>query len=1077
MRHKIIFSVILIALLLAVVCSVTVFAATEEQVLLADTNTEVVISTAGQPVCFQFVPEHSCVYTFHSLSQEDTYAELYDAEGTLLYENDDYYGLNFGIECLLEAGKEYRLLVYFLDTLSTGSFELVTTTDHDVISTLTKPADCMEEGLWSHRCMICDHRWTETIPAEHQYTDGVCQQCGEAIVLEGACGEGLTWHYDGATKSLTVSGTGAMEDYHEDAPPWEEVATAVCHLSIAEGVTYIGSNAFSGMESLSAVKLPTSVTKIADNGFSYCTALKEVEIPTGVDTLGTYCFAYCDQLKNVTLSDTVTQIGMDAFRGCRSLMGIWVHENNRSYASDQRGVLFDKEMQCLIQVPAGFVGAYSVPDTVTVIGESAFEGCKELSAVSISDTVTQIQSNAFSGCDSLVFLRIPESVRLIGDFAINHCLSLEGVLFAGNAPTAEGAILEELSATAYYPASNETWTDQCRQQLGPELTWSALSQLTILAQPRTAEGLIGNSITFAVGAYGQGLQYCWWVAEPNGQTFEPTAMDEDTYTLIVTPETLGQRLYCVITDETGATVQTETVSVWAIRELTVGETITLGILTENEPQRLSFTPDRSCFYTFTSFGEKDAYCEVYTSDYTLVKAADDSQDHNFSLRVFLEAGKSYIFSVGLHENATATVQLQLEADHEYVQTVMAPTCTQGGYTEYVCSCGVSYVTDLTPAAEHKYTITRTDPTCVESGSIKSVCSACGDTKTTVLFASGHSFASGVCTKCGALNPVTQPTLTLKAPTLEFKDMITVNAMFEATNLDSVIEMGMITYSAKVSSWSVGTAEYVIPGTTYDAATGRYIATSQGIHAKYLGDTVYLAVYAKLTDGSYVYSKLASYSPVQYATGKLKGDDVPLKQLVVAMLNYGAAAQLHFGHNVQSLANGTLTAEQIAWPESYRSDMVATVASASTEKQGAFANNQGFSKRYPSISFEGAFCINYFFTPSYAPDNGITLYYWSAADYEAAELLTAANATGTMKLEDIGNGQYRGDITGIAAKALSEAVYVAAAYKSNGTVWTSGVLDYSIGAYCASQSTKGGTIADLAMATAVYGYHAKQYFGS
>jgi hypothetical protein len=66
--------------------------------------------------------------------------------------------------------------------------------------------------------------------------------------------------------------------------------------------------------------------------------------------------------------------------------------------------------------------------------------------------------------------------------------------------------------------------------------------------------------------------------------------------------------------------------------------------------------------------------------------------------------------------------------------------------------------------------------------------------------------------------------------------------------------------------------------------------------------------------------------------------------------------------------------------------------------------------------------------------------------------------------------------GIAAKSLSEAVYVAAIYSDGTTIWTSGVLGYSIGAYCASQSTKGGTIADLAMATAVYGYQAKQYFG-
>ena len=323
-----------------------------------------------------------------------------------------------------------------------------------------------------------------------------------------------------------------------------------------------------------------------------------------------------------------------------------------------------------------------------------------------------------------------------------------------------------------------------------------------------------------------------------------------------------------------------------------------------------------------------------------------------------------------------------------------------------------------------------------------------------------------------------PTLTLKAPTLEFKDMITVNALFTAENLDSVIEMGMITYKEQVTEWSVETAAHVIPGTTYDVNTGCYIACSQGIHAKYLSDTVYLACYAKLTDGTYTYSKLASYSPLQYATNQLKNTnaDAKLKQLVVAMLNYSAAAQTYFGHNVENLANAALTAEQIALQESYRSDMVSTVASASTEKQGAFVNNKGFTKRYPSISFEGAFCINYFFTPNYAPVDGITLYYWNAADFEAVDVLTVENASGSFKLEGEGTGEYRGDIVGIAAKNLSEAVYVAAVYSDGNTTWTSGVLGYSIGAYCASQSTKGGTIADLVMATAVYGYHAKQYFG-
>jgi hypothetical protein len=308
-------------------------------------------------------------------------------------------------------------------------------------------------------------------------------------------------------------------------------------------------------------------------------------------------------------------------------------------------------------------------------------------------------------------------------------------------------------------------------------------------------------------------------------------------------------------------------------------------------------------------------------------------------------------------------------------------------------------------------------------------------------------------------------------------MITVNAFYTAENTQDVVQMGMITYSEKVSSWSVDTAKYVIPGATYDANTGRYLSTSQGIHAKYLGDTVYLAIYAELSDGTYAYSKLASYSPVQYATNQLKtSTDTKLKQLVVAMLNYGAAAQNHFAYNTSVLANATLTTDQKGLTEVYRSDMVSGVAAVSAEKQGIFANNSGFSSRKPAISFESAFCINYFFTPKYAPESGITLYYWNAADYNAASVLTTANATGKLQLEGSGTGEYRGDIAGISAKLLSEAVYVAAVYRNNGTVWTSGVLGYSIGAYCVSQSTKGGTIADLAMATAVYGYHAKNYFG-
>ena len=456
--------------------------------------------------------------------------------------------------------------------------------------------------------------------------------------------------------------------------------------------------------------------------------------------------------------------------------------------------------------------------------------------------------------------------------------------------------------------------------------------------------------------------------------------------------------------------------------------------------------------------------------------------------------------------------------HQYKATVIAPTCITGGYTSYVCSCGDRYADEETDPTGHRYETVTVNATCTVDGSVTDTCADCGDTKVQILPATGHShratvidptcttggyttytcfcgdtyradevsalghsYENGICGNCGAadpdyVEPVVTPTLTLKSPTLEFKDMITVNAFFTAENIEDVVEMGMITYKAQVDEWNVDTADFVIPGTSYDATTGRYIAHSQGINAKYLGDTVYLACYAKLTDGRYVYTKLAPYSPVQYATNQLKNStDTKLKQLVAAMLNYGAEAQKFFGHNTGSLANATLTDEQKLLPEAYRADMVASVPAVDAAKQGIFANNKGFAKRYPAISFEGAFCINYFFKPNYTPVGDITLYYWNEADFETASVLTKENASGTLTLALEDSGEYRADIEGIAAKNLSEAVYVAAVYSDGTTQWSSGVLGYSIGAYCASQISKAADVAALAEATAVYGYHAKQYF--
>ena len=89
-------------------------------------------------------------------------------------------------------------------------------------------------------------------------------------------------------------------------------------------------------------------------------------------------------------------------------------------------------------------------------------------------------------------------------------------------------------------------------------------------------------------------------------------------------------------------------------------------------------------------------------------------------------------------------------------------------------------------------------------------------------------------------------------------------------------------------------------------------------------------------------------------------------------------------------------------------------------------------------------------------------------------MTAAHATGSLVMTP--GDRYTAAITGIAAKDLDSTYYVAVVYQNNGQTYCSGVLAYSLATYCNSKATAEGSISDLAKATAVYGYYAKQLFG-
>ena len=320
-------------------------------------------------------------------------------------------------------------------------------------------------------------------------------------ITEGTCGNTLNWILIGDTLKITKNGPGAgsMTNYSDtDSPSPFQGNNSIRTVIIGEGVGSIGNYAFYGCENLLYLDLPstlsvigtyafggctrmyspdleeTCVQVIRDHAFDGCTGIEWIVIPEGVRAINAYVFADCTYLAEVSLPSTLTEIGYSAF----------------SHTA---------------------LTSIDIPDSVTKIGGSAFSTCTELTGeICLPESLTMIYDTAFYNCDRITSVRIPSGVTSIGAGAFKYCASLSDVVICnpsvaiGNdafahcseSLTIRGA--EGSTAQAYAQTNNIAFVALATSgRCGPYVNWSIEGNtLTVSGSGRMYDYSLNNGPAF-----------------------------------------------------------------------------------------------------------------------------------------------------------------------------------------------------------------------------------------------------------------------------------------------------------------------------------------------------------------------------------------------------------------------------------------------------------------------------------------------------------------------------------------------------------------------------------------------------
>ena len=158
-----------------------------------------------------------------------------------------------------------------------------------------------------------------------------------------------------------------------------------------------------------------------------------IDFDAPITSIGDSAFN-CTSLTSVTIPDSVTLIGNSAFNDCTSLTSVTIPDSVTSIGSTAFS-------NCTS------LTSVTIPNSVTSIGGGAFNACTSLTSITIPDGVTSIGNYTFYQCYSLTSVTIPDSVTSIGVNAFSYCTSLKEVYCKPTTPPAGDSYMFDYNAS------------------------------------------------------------------------------------------------------------------------------------------------------------------------------------------------------------------------------------------------------------------------------------------------------------------------------------------------------------------------------------------------------------------------------------------------------------------------------------------------------------------------------------------------------------------------------------------------------------------------------------------------------